>query len=101
MFPNKKMSSMYLHHIICFPTKILRIFSSKSVINKIAYGGTILVSMCGSTGLFKNFLNFFKNFLFSTISASSMRVSLGICLLSLNSKNLRREVRPSLFGMLG
>ena len=38
MFPNKKMSSMYLHHIIGFSSKASRIFSSKSAINKIAYG---------------------------------------------------------------
>ena len=39
----KKMSSMYLHHIIGFPSKALRIFSSKSAINKITYGGANFV----------------------------------------------------------
>ena len=42
MSPNKKMY-MCLHHIIGFSSNVLMIFSSKSVINKIAYWSAIFV----------------------------------------------------------
>ena len=37
------MLSIYLHHIIGFSSKALRIFSSKPAINKISYGGANFV----------------------------------------------------------
>lgn len=49
----------------------------------------------------KFFLSNSKKLFFSTISASSISVLFEICLLSLDSKSLRRQVRPSLRGMLG
>ena len=82
---------MYLHHIIGF---------SKLVINKIAYGGANFIPIAVPRKCLKFFLTNSKMLFFRTISASSMRVSLEICLLSLNSKILRIEVRPSLCGML-
>ena len=42
-----------------------------------------------------------KCYFFSTTSASSASVSLEICLLSFDSKNFLKEVRPSLCRMLG
>ena len=134
----KKMSSMYLQHIIGFFSGALRIFSSKSTINKMAYGGANFVPIAVPRTCLKVFSSNWKTLFFSTISASSIRVSRGgsrtaatykmgfqpltiitkrsilddaavldpplvsleICLLSLNSKILRREVRPSLCGIL-
>ena len=89
-----------MYRIIGFFSKALRIFSSKSAINKIAYGAANFVPIAIPRTC-KSFFIEFKNVVFSTISANSIRVLLQIYLLSLNSKNLRREVRPSLCGMLG
>ena len=88
----KKMSSTYLHHIIGFSSKAFRIFFSKSAINKIAYEGANFVPIAVPRTCLEVFWSNSK-VVFSTISASSMRVSLEIYLLSLNSTNLRRDLQ--------
>ena len=93
------MSSMYLNCIIGFSSKALRMFSSKSAINKIPYEGENFVSIVAPRICLKVFYRVQKCF-FSTIFASSIRESLEICLLSLNSKNFWRVARPWLCGML-
>ena len=84
MFPNKE---NFL--------KSIENFSSKSAINKPACGGANFVPIAVPLTCLKVFSSNSKMLFFSTISGSSMRVSLEICLLSVNSKNLRGEVRPS------
>ena len=84
--------SLYLPHIIGFSPKALRSFSSKSAINKITYRGVNFIPTSVLRTCLKDFSSNSKILLFSTISASSIRVSLEICLLSLNSKNLRSRV---------
>ena len=99
--PYSQMPSIYVNYIIGFPSKTLGIFSFKSAITKIAYGGANFVPIVVLRTCLKVFLSNSKMLFLSTISASSIRVSLEICFLSLNSKNIQRKVRPSLHGMLG
>ena len=92
---------MYLHHIIGFSSKALIIFSSKSVINKIAYRDANFVPIAVPRTYLKVFHQIQKCcFLALFQRVLYIRVSLEIGLLSLNSKNLRREVIPSLCGLL-
>ena len=49
------MSSMYLHDIIGFFSKALRFFSSKLVINKLAYPDAKFVSIAVSCNYLKDF----------------------------------------------
>ena len=65
---------MYLHHIIGFSSKALRIFSSKSAINKIAYRGANFVPIAVPRTCLKVFSSNSKMLFFSTISGSSIRV---------------------------
>ena len=77
---------MQLHYVIGFSSKASRIFSSNLAINKIVYGGTKLVPIVVSRNCLKVFSSNSKMLLFSIVSASSIRKSLEICLLSLNFK---------------
>ena len=100
MFPNKK-NVVYLpppYHSCLL--KNIENFFHKSAINKIAYGGADFVPIATPRTCLKVFPSNLKTLFFSPVSASAMRVSLEICLLSLNSKKFRREVRPSLCEML-
>ena len=49
------MSYVYPHHIISFLPKALRIFSSKSAINKLPYGGVSFVPIAVSLACLKVF----------------------------------------------
>ena len=92
MFPNKKLMSMYLHHIIGFSSKALRIFTSKSDINKITYGGENCVVIAVPRVCLKVFSSNSIMRFFSNISVSSIRVSLEICLSSVNSNALNQRI---------
>ena len=70
-----------------FLLKHIENFSSKLAINKIAYEGANFVPIAVPRTCLKVFSSNSKILFFSTISARSIRVSLEICLLSLNSKN--------------
>lgn len=87
---------MNIHHI----PKNYENFFAKYAITKVVYGSAHFVPIAVPRN-FKSWLIKIKNAFFSLISANSIRVSLEICLLSLNSKTLQREFKPSLFGMLG
>ena len=68
---------------------------------KVTYGDANFVPIAVPRTCLKVFSSDSKMLFLSTILASSMTVSREVCLLSLNSKNLRREVRPSLCEMFG
>ena len=91
MFRNKKMLSVYPQNIIGFSSKALRIFSSNSLKNKLAYTGANFVSIAFSY----NFLKVFSSNSKMMFLALFQQV-LEICFLSLDFKNLRKEVTPSL-----
>ena len=91
MFRNKKMLSVYPQNIIGFSSKALRIFSSNSLKNKLAYTGANFVSIAVSY----NFLKVFSSNSKMMFLALFQQV-LEICFLSLDFKNLRKEVTPSL-----
>ena len=65
----KKMLSVYLRHIISFSSEALRIFSSKSAINKLAYGGANLLPIAVPRTCLKVFSSNWTMLFFSTISA--------------------------------
>ena len=78
-----------------------KILSSKSTINRIAYGGANLVSIAAPLNYFKVFSLNWKMLFFKTISASSTKVSVFTFFSVLASKNLLSEARPSSCGILG
>ena len=95
IFPNKKISPIYVNHITDFSSKALTFFSSKSAIKKIVYKCANFVPIGVPRTCQKVFSSNSKMLFFSTISVSSIRVSLEICFLSPNSKSLRTDVsRP-------
>ena len=83
---------MYLLLAIGFSSKGFRNFSSKSVANKIAYGGANIVPNGVSRISLKSFSSNFKTLFFSTTSASSIIMSPEFSLLSfhygIDKKNL-------------
>ena len=91
--------SMYLQHSAGFSSEEFRIFSFTSAIKKVAYEGRNFALIEVSQNCLKVFSS--KMLFVSTTSASFLRASLEVCLLSLDSKNLQKDVRPSLCGMLG
>ena len=91
MFPNKKMLYVYLHSIIGFSSKTLRIFSSNSLKNKLPYTGANVVSIAVSYSFLKVFSSNSK-----MMFLALFQQVIEICFLSLDFKNLRKEVTPSL-----
>ena len=96
----KKISSTYLYHIISFSSKAFRMFSSKSAINKTAYGGANFVPIAVPRTCLKVFWSNSKGCFFLLFSEFYEGVTWDLFVISQFQK-LRREFRPLLCGMLG
>ena len=77
-----------------------KILSSRSAINRIAYGGANLVPIAVPLTLFKVFSLNWKMLFLKTISGSSTKESVVTFFFVLASKNLLSEARPSSCGIL-
>ena len=97
----KNISSIYLHQMRCCSSISCNILSSRSTINRMAYGEANLVHIAVPLNCFKVFSLNWKMLLFKAISAKSTKVSVVTFFSVLAPKNLLSEARPSARGILG